>query len=632
LAESCELAAQALFDSQLDLPFALIYVVDETASTARLCGSAHLEPGSAASALVVDLKEGKSSYAWPFREVMLSGTPVKVTDLEDKFGPLACGPYPETPNAAFVLPIVIPGVSHPAAFLVVAVSPRLPFNDEYRGFIDLTAATLTAALLNARAYEQERKRAEKLAEIDAAKTAFFSNVSHEFRTPLTLMIGPLEELLASPADPIFSKRESIELIHRNSLRLLRLVNTLLDFSRIEADRVQAHYEPVDLDSLTADLASTFRSVVEKAGLRFTVDCYSLGESIYVDRGMWEKIVLNLLSNAFKFTFEGSIAVTLRDRGSEVELAVSDTGTGIPAHELSNIFKRFHRVQGAPGRTYEGTGIGLALVESLVKLHGGHVVVESKVGRGTAFLVRIPKGFHHLPSDQISTVPRPETASTAASAMFVEEAGHWLPNTFSNLSASIAEHPIDGQGSGTHRRRRVLLADDNADMRQYVQRILAPEFDVDSVADGMQALSAARERTPDLVLTDVMMPELDGFGLLKELRNDRHTQAIPVVMLSARAGEEARVEGLQAGADDYLVKPFNARELVARVRVNLELSKLRKELFREEEKRRSAEGMERQWRLFDTALSHSPDSIYIFDLSKRFTYANRALLDRWGKPL
>ena len=632
LTESCELAAQALFDHQLDFPFALIYMVDEKASTARLCGSAHLEPGSAAAPLVVDLEEGNSPCAWPFREVMLSGAPVKVTDLKDKFGPLACGPYPETPATAFVLPMVISGVSHPAAFLVVAVSPRLPFNDEYRGFVNLAAATFTAGLLNARAYEQERKRAEKLAEIDAAKTAFFSNVSHEFRTPLTLMIGPLEELLASPADPLVTKRESIELVHRNSLRLLRLVNTLLDFSRIEADRVQAHYEPVDLASLTAGLASTFRSVVEKAGLSLIVNCPALGESIYVDRGMWEKIVLNLLSNAFKFTFEGTISVTILDHGGEVELAVSDTGTGIPAHELSKIFQRFHRVQGAPGRSYEGTGIGLALVESLVKLHSGSVRVESEVGKGTTFFVRIPKGFQRLPPDQVTTVPRSESAGSTAPAMFIEEARSWLPDTFTNLSASIAEHSIAEQANGTHPRRRVLLADDNADMRQYVQRILAPEFDVDAVSDGVQALSAVKERTPDLVLTDVMMPRLDGFGLLKELRNDRLTQGIPVVMLSARAGEEARVEGLQAGADDYLVKPFNARELLARVRVNLELSNLRKELFCEEEKRHGVEGMERQWRLFDTALSHSPDSIYIFDLNKRFTYANRALLDRWRKPL
>ena len=626
LTESCELAAQALFNHQLDLPFALIYLVDETASSARLSGSAHLEPGSPASPLVVDLGEN-SQCPWPFREVISSSAPIKVTGLTDKFGPLPCGPYPETPDAAFVFPIIISGINHPAAFLILSISPRLPFNDEYRSFIDLAAATFTAALLNARAYEQERKRAEKLAELDAAKTAFFSNVSHEFRTPLTLMIGPLEELLSNPANPVVTKRESIELVHRNSLRLLRLVNALLDFSRIEADRVQALYEPVDLASLTTDLASTFRSVIEKAGLSLTVNCPSLGESIYVDRGMWEKIVLNLLSNAFKFTFEGAIGVTLVDHANEVLLSVSDTGTGIPAHELSNVFKRFHRVQGAPGRTYEGTGIGLALVESLVKLHGGSVALESKIGQGTTFSIRIPKGFQHLPPDQLTTVPRSASAGTPASAMFVEEAGRWLPDTFTNLSASLSE-----QRNGDQPRRRVLLADDNADMRQYVQRILAPEFDIEAVPDGVKALSAVKAQTPDLVLTDVMMPELDGFGLLRELRNDRRTQGIPVVMLSARAGEEARVEGLQAGADDYLVKPFNARELLARVRVNLELSNLRRELSREEEKSRSAEGMERQWRLFDTALSHSPDSIYVFDLDKRFTYANRALLNRWRKPL
>ena len=625
--EACDLSAQALANYQLDLPFALIYLIDDGGAEARLRGSANLPPGTRASPASIIIKEGPDS-AWPFKEVIRTGLPATVTNLAEIFGPLECGPYPESPATALVLPIMISGIDHPAAFLIVAVSPRLPFTEEYRGFLDLAAATLTAALLNARAYEQERQRAEKLAELDRAKTIFFSNVSHEFRTPLTLMLGPLEEILSHPGEEFTARRDSIELVHRNSLRLLRLVNTLLDFSRIEAGRVGAVYQPVNLAAFTRDLASTFRSATEMAGLLLKVNCPELPEEIYVDRGMWETIVLNLLSNAFKFTFKGTITVELRDAATDVELSVSDTGTGIPSSELPNLFKRFHRVSGARGRTHEGTGIGLALLENLVKQHGGTVRVESQVGSGSTFDIRIPKGFQHLPAGQVNHAPNSE-AGGAAGCMFAEEALRWLPESISNGSPAGGGQPAK---SSNGRTRRVLLADDNADMRQYIQNILTPEFEVEAVPDGVQALRAVLGRPPDLVLTDIMMPELDGFGLLKKLRDDPLRQGIPIIMLSARAGEEARVEGLEAGADDYLIKPFNARELLARVRVNLELADLRKEISRKEEQRRGAEEIERQWRLFDTALSHSPDSLYIYDLELRFIYANHALLERWQKSL
>jgi signal transduction histidine kinase len=269
--------------------------------------------------------------------------------------------------------------------IAVGVSPRRELDQEYKGFFELIARRVAAAIAEARAYEAESRRAQALAEIDRAKTAFFSNVSHEFRTPLTLMLGPLEELKGelarSTASLSAAHYQQIDFAHRNGLRLLKLVNTLLDFSRIEAGRVQAVYEPTDLAGITAELASVFRSAIEKAGLRLMVDCPDLSEHAYVDREMWEKIVLNLVSNAFKFTFEGEIEVKLRQADDHVELTVRDTGTGIPAHELPKLFERFHRVAGAHGRTHEGSGIGLALVQELVKLHGGSVSVDSQYRKG-----------------------------------------------------------------------------------------------------------------------------------------------------------------------------------------------------------------------------------------------------------
>jgi PAS domain S-box-containing protein len=425
-----------------------------------------------------------------------------------------------------------------------------------------------------KAYEREiARQREELAQLDRLKTQFFANISHEFRTPLTLMMGPLEDALADPEGLSLANRERLELARRNALRQLKLVNTLLDFSRIEDGRIQASYEPLDLSTLTAELASVFRSAIERAGMRLEVHCLPLSEPVYVDREMWEKIVLNLLSNAFKFTFSGEIEVSLQPAGSEVQLTVRDSGTGIPADELPRLFERFHRVKGAAGRSFEGSGIGLALVQELARLHGGRVDVESEVGRGSAFRVTLPLGKAHLPADRIEAARTLASTGLRAEAV-VAEALRWLPDERFPEAAS-PEEPVPAPLSLTPAGERILLADDNADMRDYVRRLLTG-YEVETVSDGAAALSAARQRPPDLVLTDVMMPGLDGFELLRELRADPRTREVPVILLSARAGEESRIEGLAAGADDYLIKPFSARELLARVQAHLQLTRLRRE--------------------------------------------------------
>ncbi|WP_052672318.1 ATP-binding protein [Aliterella atlantica] len=421
---------------------------------------------------------------------------------------------------------------------------------------------------------QLRLANEALAELDRAKTVFFNNISHEFRTPLSLMLGPLEDILSNSSSLNVSERGQLEMVHRNSLRLLKLVNTLLDFARIEAGRMQAVYKQVDLASFTAELASVFRSAIERAGLSFQVDCPPLDKPIFIDSEMWEKIVLNLLSNALKFTFTGEIAVKLQAVGDGVELTVRDTGTGIPAPELPHIFERFHRIQGARSRTHEGSGIGLALVQELVKLHGGTVRVSSVVGEGTTFTVVIPTGSAHLRSQPMLAPDNLQPPVTKA-ADYVGEAWRWQPaNGWDNVVGTEETYKYH---LGVHSSSaRILLVDDNADMRGYVKRLLSPAYEVEAVADGEAALIAVRERMPDLVLTDVMMPKLNGFELLQALRNDPDTKELPIILLSARAGEESRIEGLEAGADDYLIKPFSARELLARVRANLEMSHVRQE--------------------------------------------------------
>jgi len=328
--------------------------------------------------------------------------------------------------------------------------------------------------------------------------------------------------------------------------------------------------------------------VERAGMTLTVSCPPLPEPVYVDREMWEKIVLNLLSNAFKHTFQGGITVGLSLREGFAELAVSDTGVGIAEAELPRLFDRFHRVKGARSRSYEGTGIGLALVQELVAAHGGTIRVDSTVGAGTTFTVTARTGRAHLPAERIGGARALAPPASRAIA-YVQEALQWLPSgsdSAADPEKARANGDVDaglpafaGQpdpAPADQSRPRIIWADDNADMRDYVARLLGDQYQVTAVRDGAAALAAARADPPDLVLSDVMMPELDGFGLLRALRADPDTRTVPVILLSARAGEEASVEGLAAGADDYLVKPFSARELLARVRTHVDLARLRRD--------------------------------------------------------
>jgi PAS domain S-box-containing protein len=600
--EACRLSALSLASNPKDLCFALIYVADAGKAAVHLEGCSGVDAGSAAAPQTATLD---NSSLWPFAWAMATHEIQLVPIAQKSLPPVIAQAWDYPVQSVAVVPIAPSGPNGHAGALVVGLNPFRKLDDSYRGFLKLVAGQISASMANAAAYEEERRRAEALAELDRAKTAFFSNVSHEFRTPLTLMLGPLEDLLthhrASVPD---AELDELRVIHRNGLRLLKLVNALLDFSRIEAGRVNARYEPVDLCALTAELASVFRSAMEKAGLRFIVTCESASEPVYVDPEMWEKVVLNLLSNALKFTLEGEVEISIRKADSHSELTVRDTGSGIPESELPRVFERFHRVEGASGRTHEGTGIGLALVDELVRLHGGTVAVESRMGEGTKFTVRIPLGSSHLPADNIVQQHAARTI-IAETSPYVQEALRWLPDSSHGLPAAVdrgsgnedltglfPEQPAERSASAA----KILLVDDNRDMREYVQGLLARQYEVIPASDGEEALEIARTNPPDLVLTDVMMPRMDGFQLLKALRDDPQTMLLPVIMLSARAGEESRVEGMEAGADDYLVKPFTARELMARVGAHLKMKRLREELrLRELKERQRAETAEAEYR-------------------------------------
>ena len=576
VAEACALVVRSLSRTPEVVPFAAVYLRGPDGGLV-LARSSAPDPGPS------PVPDGPGG--WPVDEVLRRGQPVTLTDVAARFGALPAGGWETSPAEAMVLPLTGSAGDEPTGVIVLAASAGRVLDEAYQSFLGLVAQQ-TAALVNgAVAYQAQLRRAEELAELDRAKTAFFSNVSHEFRTPLTLIMGPVEELRSrlDPADPADAAAAGeLDVIYRNGLRLGKLVNTLLDFSRIEAGRMRASFEPLDLGAFTTELASVFRSAFERAGIRYEVDCPSPGAPVYVDREMWEKVVFNLLSNALKFTFAGTVSVRLRGEDGHAVLRVADTGAGIPAAELPRLFDRFHRIENTPARSNEGSGIGLALVRELVGLHGATITAASappgSPGRaGTTFTVLVPFGRGHLPDENVVAPGWSRAVPTAANP-FLLEAMRWLPGdpaavaagTALGAAAGAVRRDADGQAAPA----RVLLADDNADMREYLQRLLEPGYEVETVTDGRAALDAARASPPDIVISDVMMPRLDGLQLVAALRGDMRTAEVPVLLLSARAGQEAAIEGLAAGADNYLVKPFSAAELLARVRANVGLARLR----------------------------------------------------------
>jgi signal transduction histidine kinase/DNA-binding response OmpR family regulator len=550
VASACDSAMAAIGANRDDIPFAALYLSGEEGCPAQLRQTIHLPaPPPLPDQMALD---GRAEL-------------LSVGHIQE----LPPGLANQGVKEALALPLVLPAQAREAGVLVLGVSPVSRLDDHYRSFLEMVAGQVAAALHNATAVEEQRRRAESLAELDRAKTAFFSNVSHEFRTPLTLMLAPIEDAIEDSENRLpAAQHERLQLAHRNALRLQKLVNTLLDFSRVQANRMHVAFVETDLAALTCDLASSFRSVVESAGLTLTVDCPPLSSPAWVDVGLWEKIVLNLLSNAFKHTFEGGITVMVREQDGQAVVTVHDTGVGIAPEHLDRIFERFQRVEGTRSRTHEGSGIGLALVRDVVELHHGSITVASAVGAGATFTVTLPLGRAHLSDEEISA--QPDRSNRGAREAYTLEAMRWLPETTPEQPFLDLADDRSVLTLGAH----VLVADDNTDMREYLARLLRQRWRVTAVSNGREALAEAERSKPDLIISDVMMPELDGLGLIAAVHESETLHDIPVMLLSARAGEEARIEGLNAGADDYLVKPFSARELLTRVDNQLVRSRIR----------------------------------------------------------
>jgi signal transduction histidine kinase/CheY-like chemotaxis protein len=604
-ADACASAAATLAKNSDDVPFALLYLVDEERCTLQQAVGLEVNDGGFTRTWVRLESDSSREIVNVIASVVQNNTSQRLSLRNiDSLPPNSTGgPFVD----AVVLPIAGRIQTRPLGALVAAVNPIRPLDEEYRAFFELVASNIGAAIQNARAAEDEKKRIDALAEMDRAKTAFFSNVSHEFRTPLTLMLGPLDEL-SQTEDERHHRLASTA--RRNALRLLKLVNTLLEFSRLEAGRDDAVFAETDLAALTRDVASSFRSAIESAGLRFTVET-DLDEPVFVDRSMWERVVLNLLSNALKFTFDGGITVTLYRAGNAAQLCVSDTGVGIAPEHVPHLFERFHRIRGAKSRTHEGTGIGLALVHDLAALHGGTVEADSTPGRGTAFRVTIPLGSGHLDASKIIS---PEaTAYISAAEQYLAD----IDATVMRPAAAVAP-----ASAPVGKRAHILLADDNSDLRDYVGSILSRRYEVELVANGREALDAARARTFDLIVSDVMMPEMDGFEFLAAVRADERIAATPFIMLSARAGEEAALEGLLEGADDYIVKPFTSEEFLARVHAQMNAAAIR------ERATRDLRASEERFRTLTAALPHI---VFESDASGAVRFASNAYAAYTGDP-
>jgi signal transduction histidine kinase len=571
--QACELAAQSM-QGRADLEFMLIYLVTPGNQAVCVAASGRSEHPKAAEP-VVEL-DGGGRLAALFEELVATRPRGRLVEdglliAHDPTGVSLPGP---------VVATAITGSEPVAGFLLAGLNNDFASDRTYQDFVETLAVGIGRSVAAARAREIERERARSIAELEQAKTAFFNNASHELRTPLSLILGPLEQVSQEPGLP-GAAREQIGIARRSASRMLKLVNGLLDFSRLEAGEPIGTFQPTDIAQLTRDVAAMFRSTAARAGLRLSVDCPPLVEAVYVDREAWERIVSNLLSNALKFTPVGVIDVRLRHDFGCVVLTVQDSGTGIAKEDLDSIFTRFYRAAGPRARTSEGTGIGLALVRELVRVHAGSIKAQSTPGVGTRMTVRIPLGREHLPAGQLSEESVGGNVGTSA-ALFVDEARGWLdredvespePSSPSAGSHGVRDHDAPPH-SATGHEDRVLLVEDSNDMRDYVRRLLTADYLVDFASNGLEALQMVSRHRYSVVIADVMMPGMDGFDLLHKLRDDPGTRDLPVILVSARADPESTLEALALGADDYLVKPFSSRELLARVRASLQSTRIR----------------------------------------------------------
>ncbi|MGC3995038.1 MAG: ATP-binding protein [Propionicimonas sp.] len=455
----------------------------------------------------------------------------------------------------YAQPVVEPGQTSPSLVLVVGSTQPLSGDAGFADYLELAAALFGAGYGGLRELAQERQQSESLRELDAAKSAFLANVSHELRTPLALIAAPLDDVLQA-GDASAAARDRLTMVRAQVVRLTRMVDAMLDFSRIEAGRIAPNVVELDVPALLRTIVAAFGPAIERAGLRFDVEIPDLPHTALLDQDMLERIVLNLLSNALKYTPRGSVTLTLVPVRDGFEIAVTDTGIGIAVRDQERVFARFEQLpRHSRARSSEGAGIGLAMVKELSELLGGRVDLRSAPSRGSTFTIRLP---YRVPEVALA-LEGVRSVTPRGVAAFLADVESWDP-----APSAVAPAPVVAPGE----RPLLLVVEDSADLSRYLREALSDTYEVSVAADGLQALAMARQRRPDAILSDVMMPGLDGFGLVAEVRADPQLRDLPVVLLSARAGLEASTTGLAQGADDYVVKPFDLADLRARLASNI----------------------------------------------------------------
>ncbi len=536
LASTCRAAVEVIGKTRESVPFLAVFLQDHPAQGPKRIAGYGFDEAAAASCELV----ATAPTNGPVIEVIEQGGTALVSGLRERYpGVFAPGPLgPLAPDQAFVLPVVLLGTRKPMGVLVIGVNPYWRPDEAYTAFTAMAARQLGVMITDAVSYQNERKRQQALAELDRARTEFFENISHELRAPLTMLLTPLQDILDEPGVVLpAAARDTVETSIRAADRLQRVFDALLDTSRAESGALMADREDIDLTSVTAELVENYRPATE-GRLNLRVDMPTEPLRAYVDRTMWTTIVNNLVNNALKFTPNGEVAVSLSGDDSQVVLTVTDTGVGIAREEQAQIFQRFHRASNRD--QHPGSGIGLSLVAEMTAAHGGSVEVDSEPGAGSQFVVRLPRYDGSPEAAELieGTEPQPE-----------------------------AEPAAD--------RPRLLIIEDEPDLRGYLSKLFTKDgYAVDAAADAATALSLLEGNPPDLVITDVMLPGQSGLDLLAELRQDERLARLPVVVLTARADAETAIGAFAAGADDFVVKPFNSAELLARVRAHHQMSQLR----------------------------------------------------------
>jgi signal transduction histidine kinase/DNA-binding NarL/FixJ family response regulator len=524
--------------------------------------------------------EGNS---WPIQRALATRQCVIVQDCRELTKNYPIREWDELPISAIVIPICSDSSTDiPESVMILGLNVRRPFDEDYDSWVHVIRSHLASSHTSVKALEAEKFRIEEEVRMERAKTAWLRGAANDIRGPLALVAGPLDDVLSSELTP--KQKHALTTAKRNTSRLLRLVDALTDLSRLEAGSVQGRFVPTDLAAFVTELSELFRPAIEKMGVSLEFDIEKSTKLVWLDPTLFEMLVSNLLGNAMKHTEEGSITVQIRYSDSSADLSVVDTGVGIPKEELKNITAAFHRTSTAVHPGFQATGLGLSIVREIVHLHDGVLHVSSATmaefqEQGSTFTAKIPLRERHGASSADEAAPRFGKYGAALAG----EAMRWHRGQGTSTGASSDTGNESNVGSKMsdgmlfEPEDTLLIVDSNSDLRDYVKGIFSPYCRVIEAVNGEEGRRMAIEHSPNLILCDILLPKLTGMDLLAAIRENPKTAITPVVMLSAVAGDEARLDALFLGAEDYLTKPFKPKELLARVHLHMQVGKKRKQL-------------------------------------------------------